>query len=159
MCLLSYMIFHISIVNAYKYILKGHTQNTINVLQKESKHIIKIFVINIALYTEVSYGEGGRGKRIGQRKCCQVIGLELGNEKLSLVCSGPFSFHLKKHYFDVINIQPSQWLVKETSFASLDDHPSIFFTKETAAAMSIVQRKTFHLYLCSENVLYSILVS
>lgn len=141
---------------------KAHIQNTINVLQKESKHTIEILVINIALYTEVSYGEGDRGRRTGQGKCCQVIGLELWNEKLSLVCSDLwlFSFHLKKNYFHVINIQPSQWLVKGASFASLDNHPSIFFHKGNSCCLvRCAEKNTFHLYLCSENVLYNILVS
>lgn len=122
---------------------KDHTWNTVNILEKESKHTIKILVINIALYMEVSYGEGDKGRRIGQGKCCQAIGLE--NEKLSLVCGGPWllSFHLKKNYFTVVNIQSSQWLVKETSFASLDNHPSLFLTKETSSVLSIVQRKTY----------------
>lgn len=39
---------------------KAHTQNTITVLQKASKHTVKILMINIALYTEVSCGEGNR---------------------------------------------------------------------------------------------------
>jgi len=107
MCLLSYIIFHKDAVNACMQVYpKAHTRNTINLLQKESKRTIKNLMINIALYMEVSSGEGGRGRRIEQGKCCQVIGLELGNEKLSLVCGGLrlVSFHLQKKLFSLFSI-------------------------------------------------------
>lgn len=67
---------------------KVRIQSTINVLQKGNKCTTKIVVINTALYVEVSHGIRDRGGRTGQGKRCQVIGLELGNEKLSLICSG-----------------------------------------------------------------------
>lgn len=134
---------------------KTHMQNTINVLEKASKHMIEIVVTSIALYTEVCYGEWDRERRIGQGRCCHVVGLELGNEELSCICSGLrlLSVHMKKNYLHVINIQPSQWLVKETSFASLDNHPSIFFfIKATAVALSIVQRKTHFISIYVQRV-------
>lgn len=56
---------------------KAHTWSTINALQKASKQTVEILVTNIALHVDVSYGEGDRGKRIGQGNCCQVIDLEL----------------------------------------------------------------------------------
>lgn len=136
---------------------KTHMQNTINVLEKASKHMIEIVVTSIALYTEVCYGEWDRERRIGQGRCCHVVGLELGNEELSCICSGLrlLSVHMKKNYLHVINIQPSQWLVKETSFASLDNHPSIFFFHQgnSCSLVHCAEKNTFHLYLCSESIL------
>lgn len=56
-----HIIFWIYIIFGYTNVyLKAHTQNMITVLQKASKHAVKILMINITLYIEVSYGEGNR---------------------------------------------------------------------------------------------------
>lgn len=90
MCLcdriLSYVIFHVGTIDAYKYVLKSSDTKHHKCITERKEEYQNVRDKCSIMY--VSYLLGRVGSRIGEWMCCKVIGLELENEKLSLFCCG-----------------------------------------------------------------------
>lgn len=86
MYLLSFMVTHIGTIDAYKYVPRSlYTKHHKYIMERKEKYQNVCYKCSV-MYASYLLGRVGSG--IGQWMCCEVICLQLRNEKLSLICRG-----------------------------------------------------------------------